>query len=105
MSIKALPPYSDKPDDGGDYYVCNHFEWAAATLEKGESCWFTKKGWPTWKRGTYISSYMYDGIIASVYEDDPDDMIKHSLFLDMGDALLRLEDYPAAVAVAEALTK
>lgn len=96
--ISALPPSSVPPNDGGSYYVCNVFEWAAATLKHGESCWFRKRlriGEPElgpWKRGSFKMSWMYDGIIAVVFEDDPDDYIEYSLFLDMGDQLVRPED-------------
>jgi hypothetical protein len=34
-----------------------------------------------------MDAMFYDGVIARVYEDDPDDFIKHSLFLDLGDEL------------------
>jgi hypothetical protein len=72
--------------------VCNPFEWAAATLQRGDSCFFQKNQLP-WKRGTYISSWFYDGVIAYVYEDDPDDYIRYTLFLDLGDRLLLPESY------------
>jgi hypothetical protein len=92
VSITALPPGTTEPPEGiTEYYVCNVFEWAAATLKKGDACFFKKNGLP-WKRGTYMSSYMYDGIIARVYEDDPDDLIEYSLFLDLGDKLILPED-------------
>jgi hypothetical protein len=93
VTITALPPGSEKPDDGGAYYICNHFEWAAATLKRGDACFFRKKDWTAWRRGTYLSSFMYDGVIAKVYEDDPDDYIPHSLFLDLGDKLVLPEDH------------
>lgn len=87
-----LPPGTTEPPEGvTDYYVCNVFEWAAATLQKGDTCYFKKNNLP-WKRGTYLYSWMYDGIIAKVYEDDPDDYIQYSLFLDLGDKLILPED-------------
>jgi hypothetical protein len=91
VSITPLPPLSVPPDDGGSYYVCNSYEWAAATLKRGDACFFRKGNLP-WRRGTYLSSYMYDGIIARVYEDDPDEFIEYSLFLDLGDRLILPED-------------
>lgn len=92
MSITALPPNTTEPPEGVTaYYVCNVFEWAAATMVKGDVCYFRKNNLP-WKRGTFLYSWMYDGIIARVYEDDPDDCMKYSLFLDLGDKLIRPDD-------------
>jgi hypothetical protein len=95
VSITALPPNTTEPPEGvTEYYVCNVFEWAAATLKPGDACYFIKNNLP-WKRGTFRMSWFYDGIIASVFEDDPDEYILHSLFLDthMGDRLITPEDY------------
>jgi hypothetical protein len=81
--------------DKASGYVANEFEWAATQLNKGDQCWFRKRNGRfgtgeelgPWKWGTYLSSYFYDGMIARVAEADPDDLIEHSLFLDLGDQI------------------
>ena len=83
--LTAYPPDFVGPLAEG--YRCNESEWAALTLERKARCWFRKKEWKTWRVGTFTSAYFYDGVIARVYEDDPDDLITHSLFLDLGDEL------------------
>ena len=93
--ITAYPPDFIGPVIG---YRCNESEWVASTLGKGERCWFRRRrgitsrqivedGRGPWTVATFIMAYMYDGVIARVYEDDPDDYIEHSLFLDLGDEL------------------
>lgn len=76
----------------------NEWEWNASIAEKGQTVWFrhrVKTGFfhrnaplSPWKRGTYTGSMFYDGVIAYVFEDDPDDLVRHTLFLDLGDELL-----------------
>jgi hypothetical protein len=93
--LTAYPP--DFVGPIGEGYRCNDGEWVASTLNKGDRCWFRKQtGWfgpknerkiGPWKIGTFMFSYFYDGVIARVYEDDPDDYIEHSLFCDLGDEL------------------
>ena len=67
-------------------------------MEHGDPCWFRKrvslgsKELRPWQSGSFKMSWMYDGIVAVVWEDDPDDYIEHSLFLDCGDQLIRPED-------------
>jgi hypothetical protein len=93
VGITALPPNTTEPPEGvTEFYICNVFEWAAAMMRKGDACYFQKNKLP-WKRGTFKYSWMYDGIIARVYEDDPDELIEYSLFLDLGDKLITPEDY------------
>lgn len=65
-------------------------EYAAATAARGQTVWFRHRlgrfpfssGLSWWKRGTFINSMFYDGVIASVYEDDPDDYINHKILCD-----------------------
>lgn len=88
------PPTHEGPTPNG--YRGNEWEWNASQLKKNDVCWFRRKKYQLkiyndeitdWTRGTFILSYDYDGIIARVYEDDPDDLITHSLFLGMGDQI------------------
>lgn len=86
------PPDHEGPTPDG--IKGNEFEWAASQMTKGDVCWFRRRKergrnpeLTPWTRGTFLSSYYYDGVIASVYEDDPDDLIRYSLFLDLGDEL------------------
>jgi len=91
--VILYPPDHEGPTPDGTR--SNEFEWAASQMQKGDTCWFRRR--PSraggvapltpWTRGTFLSSYYYDGVIASVYEDDPDDLIRYSLFLDLGDEL------------------
>lgn len=95
VSFTALPPGTTEPPEGvTEYYVCNIFEWTAANMKRGDPCYFKKNNLP-WKRGTFRSSWMYDGIIADVYEDDPDEYITYSLHLDLGDKLITPADMAA----------
>lgn len=65
-------------------------EYAAATASRGQTVWFRhrlgkfpfSRGLSGWKRGTFIDSMFYDGVIASVYEDDPDDYIEYRILCD-----------------------
>lgn len=76
----------------------NEFEWNAAIAIKGQTVWFRHRirrhifdvsgELSAWKRGTFRGSHFYDGVIANVSEDDPDDLIQHSLFLDYGEQIL-----------------
>ena len=96
--ITALPPDSEIPNDGGSYYVCNQYEWVAATLKRDVQCWYWRKQDPQWRKGFFIMSWMYDGVIAKVEEADPDDLgEERSLFLDLGDKLLTVEMYQQGV--------
>ena len=103
LGITALPPSSGPPpDDGGSYYVCNVYEWAAATMRKGDPCYFRRRMGMVgplgpWFRGTYLYSWVYDGIIARVYEDDPDDLVEYSLFLALGEQLVTPADHDTLV--------
>ena len=88
--LTAYPPDFIGPFRDG--YRCNESEWVGSTLNNGDRCWFRKAndrngGHGRWRVGTFMMSYFYDGVIARVYEDDPDDLITHSLFLDLGDEL------------------
>lgn len=65
----------------------NESELIASGLDHGDRCWFRQKGRERWLPATFLFSWRYDGVIARVYEDDPDDYIVHSLFLDLGDEL------------------
>jgi hypothetical protein len=89
VSFILYPPDHEGPTPNGT--KGNIYEWTASQMEKGDTCWFRKKvtlhSRTPWRRGTFLSSYYYDGVIASVYEDDPDDLIRHSLFLDLGDQI------------------
>ncbi len=93
MSFVLYPPDHEGPTPDG--IKGNPYEWAASQMEKGDTCWFRRRlsraggvnALTPWTRGTYLSSYYYDGVIASVYEDDPDDLIRYSLFLDLGDQI------------------
>ena len=89
MSFILYPPDHEGPTPDG--IRANPYEWAASQMEKGDTCWFRRRNrdrsLTPWARGTYLSSYYYDGVIASVYEDDPDDLIRYSLFLDLGDEI------------------
>ena len=87
----TVGPPGGEGDGAG--YRANTFEWIAATLNKGDNCWFRKSGM-NWKPGTFVMTYFYDGIIARVYEHDPDDYIEYSLFLDLGDQICRWEVMP-----------
>lgn len=86
----------------GDCMGVNHYEWAAAIAEQGQRIWFRKnvqrlgggEASGLLKAGTFVSSYLYDGIIARVYEDDPDELIEHSLFLDLGDEMYLAKPEP-----------
>lgn len=93
-TFTVYPPGSEKMEPKG--YVANEFEWIATQLHKGDLCWFRSRRPGSWKPnttlgpwtwGVFLMSYFYDGIIARVYEVDPDDYIEHSLFLDLGDEL------------------
>lgn len=76
----------------------NEWEWNASIAEKGQTVWFRhriKSGFfdrnpemSKWKRGTFDGSWFYDGVIAYAIEDDPDELIRHTLFLDLGDEML-----------------
>lgn len=84
------PPDHQGPTPNG--LKANPYEWTASQMEKGDTCWFRRragrgKDLTAWTKGTFLSSYWYDGVIASVYEDDPDDLIRYSLFLDLGDQI------------------
>jgi hypothetical protein len=86
----VYPPDYDGPIEDG--YRCNNeSEWVASHLNKDDRCWFRKKygGFQMgdWTPATFIFAWFYDGVIAEVYEDDPDDFIKRVLFLDLGDEL------------------
>jgi hypothetical protein len=78
------PPDHEGPTPDG--YKGNQWEWNASQLKRGDTCWFRRRG-KDWQRGTFRNSYMYDGVIAHVYEDDPDDLIEHSIFCDLGDQI------------------
>lgn len=96
MKVYVLPPSSQKPDDRESYYVCaSDAEWAAAHLRKGDRCWFRNRvrahcfdidgPLSQWKAGTFGGSMLLcDGILAVVYEDDPDDLIAHKLSFASG---------------------
>lgn len=73
-------------------------EWLVTQLAAGQTIWFRHRvggsmlweaGAPMtpWKQGTFRHSWFYDGIVAEVYEDDPDDLIRHSLRPDFGDEI------------------
>jgi hypothetical protein len=67
-------------------------------MKKDDACYFRRRMGMVgplgpWFRGTFIYSWMYDGVIARVYEDDPDDYIPHTLFLALGEQLVTPEDY------------
>jgi hypothetical protein len=85
------------PVKGGGSMTVNVFELLAMSLENGQTLWFRKRKRPgdkeltDWKRGTLRGVWWYDGCIARIYEDDPDDLIEHSLFLDMGDQIATAE--------------
>ena len=93
---------TDQPDRyvmvGDSQCRVNEWEWNASIAEKGQTVWFrnrVKRGFfdrhaevSRWKKGTFRGSMFYDGVIADVSEDDPDDLIRHSLFLDLGDELV-----------------
>lgn len=84
-SFTAYPPDFIGPINDG--WRCNESEWVGSTLNNGDRCWFRKKDWRSWREGGFISAMFYDGVIARVYEADPDDFITHPLFLDLGDEL------------------
>jgi len=88
--LTAYPPDFIGPFRDG--WRCNESEWVASTLHNGDRCWFRLRNDRSgslgrWRVGTFMTSYFYDGVIARVYEDDPDDYIPHSLFCDLGDEL------------------
>jgi len=84
-TFTIYPPDYDGPIEDG--YRCNNeSEWVASHLNKGDRCWF-RKNKLSMRPGTFMSAWFYDGVIAEVYEDDPDDFIRWSLFLDLGDEL------------------
>ncbi len=85
MSLAAYPPGFVGPIIEG--YRCNEAEWLASTMIVGDRCWWRKKGAEHWTVGTFRWSWFYDGVIAKVYEDDPDDYIEHNLFCGLGDEL------------------
>jgi hypothetical protein len=88
--LTAYPPDFIGPI--GEGYRCNEGEWVASTLDRNDRCWFRKANDRSgrlgrWRVGTFLFSYFYDGVIARVYEDDPDDYIEYSLFCDLGDEI------------------
>ena len=62
-------------------------EYAACHAKEGQACWFRyrKRTGPFdvdaplsgWTKGTFRFVWFYDGVVAEVYEDDPDELIKH----------------------------
>lgn len=62
-------------------------------MEKGASCWFSRKAGP-WRHGTFKLAWMYDGIIADVIDDEGQ---RVGLLLDMGDRLITPEDHDTLI--------
>ncbi len=58
-------------------------------MEKGDPCWYSKKGDP-WKPGTFKLAWFYDGIIADVTNEEGNTV---GLLLDLGDRIITPEDH------------
>lgn len=84
-TFSVHPPDFIGPVDG--YRCNNHSEWVASTIAKHTRCWYRRKLADTWTPATFLNAMFYDGVIAWVYEDDPDEYVKVTLFLGMGDEL------------------
>jgi len=85
-----LPPSSGPPpDDGGDYYVCNVFEWTATNMEKGDPCWYSKGRGAPWEMGVFKLAWFYDGVIADVTALDGSTV---GLLLSLHDRIILPED-------------
>jgi hypothetical protein len=88
--LVAYPPDFIGPIADESYYRCNESEWVASNIDEGARCWYRKKYgdvWGDWHPATFKTAWFYDGVIAKVYEDDPDDHIEHTLMLMFGDEL------------------